>query len=533
MACGGLVVLAAALLFLVGWGDVSSALALHGPAMLLAEGLLLSAGAYGVLHGMAILHALDSLPFVPGMYLFPACVVDACQPLLRVWAIADAETIERAPPPEHALVLSMRDGSRTAIPAADATDLDRAEAALGSVRVELARAAADDDASVLAELDPLHDRALSNPLGPTTAMRRARPLWIRLDWGLAAALGMTLGLVLGTVRNTTSDERIMRGVLSIGTVGAFEQYVARGGRHSAEVRDVLLPRAQLREVESHGNVGALLAFARDHASANIAPEIDAAVRRAMLLELDKAKRTGTVAALNEFARAYPDANVGPELKAARHALYVQALAAWKGQAQPDADATSFMEGLLTATERNGPVCEVRFRMRPTRSVDEADRKIAKNDRYPGPDALPSHYLTAEAMRPRERRTVETIAEAFKVFFPPDMLLLRPGEPLPPDAPLAASTPTLFVEYAPEWARTVTVSVKPSTAFAPINFAFDAAFVLPEGPTRKVSTRWTRGVELWKLRSTGLSREDFEQKVYGATIDPAFDQLAKKMRDAFL
>ncbi|MDP9148817.1 MAG: hypothetical protein M3O36_02585, partial [Myxococcota bacterium] len=278
MAGGALLILAAALLLLVGWGDVSSALALHGPAMLLAEGLLLSAGAYGVLHAMAILHALDSSPFVPGIYLFPACVVDACQPLLRVWAVADAERIERAPPPEQALVLSMRDHSRVIVPAAESKDLARAEAALASLRAELARAAAEDDASVLAELDPLHDRALSNPVGPTAAMRRVLPVWIQLDWALAAALGMALGLVLGTARNRTSDERMIQGVVSTGTGAAFEQYLARGGRHSAEVRGVLLPRARLRDVESQGNVGALLAFAHDHASSNIAPEIDSAVQ---------------------------------------------------------------------------------------------------------------------------------------------------------------------------------------------------------------------------------------------------------------
>ncbi len=533
LAAGGALFIAAALLLGVGWGDAASAFALYGPAMLAIEGLLFSAGAYGVLHAMAILRALDSLPYPPGIYLFPACVVDASGPLLRVWAVADVEAVERLVSPEPALVLRMRDGSRVVVPAARPEDAERAEAAMTSLRTKLTQAVVEEDEYLLAELDPLHDRALSNPVGPTSPMKRVRPIWIRLDWALAVAMGLTLGLVLGNARNWTSDERMYERVALAGTTSAYEQYLARRGRHSVEVRDVLLPRAQLREVESQGSIDALLAFARAHAPSRIGPEIDAAVRRAGLVELDKAKKIGTVAALDDLARKYPDARIGEELKSGRHALFVQALSAWSKQAHPDAEAIAFMERLLAEAEKNGPACDVRFRLEPSRSLDDADRKISKNDRYPGPDALPSRYLTADALRPRERRVAQSLLDAFKAFFAPEVLLLRPGEPLGADASFAATVPTILVEYGAEWARTVTVSVKPSTAFAPINLTFDAAFLLPDGASRKVSTRWSHGIELWKLRSTGLSREEFEQKVYDATIDPAFDQLAKKMRETFL
>ena len=532
LATGAVFVVAAGLLLGVGWGDVTSPLALHGPAMLAVDGLLFSAGAYGIVHAMALLRALDSLPYVPGFYLFPACVVDASHPLFRVWSVGDVDAVERTGSPAPALVLRMRDGSRVVVPAGPTDDMARAEGAMASLRVELARAIAEDDGYVLAELDPLHDRALSNPVGPTAAMKRILPAWIRLDWALSAALGMAMGLALGSARNATSDERMYRNVTRAATVPAYDLYLTRGGGHSAEVRDVLLPRAQLLEVESQGGIAPLLSFVHAHTPSKIGPEIDTAVRRAMLVELEKAKKTGTVAALDELARAYPAATIEGELTSARHALYVKALTAWKNEGRREPEAVAFMERLLAIAEKSGPVCEVRFRLKPSRTVDDADKKIAKSDRYPGPDALPSHFVTAEALRPRERRVAESVAAAFTSSFSPDILLVRPGEALAPDAAFVAIVPTILVDYGPEWARTVTVSVKPSTAFAPLNFAFDAAFVLPDGSSRKVGTRWSRGIELWKLRSTGLSREEFEQKVYGATIDPAFDQLAKRIRETF-
>ena len=40
----------------------------------------------------------------------------------------------------------------------------------------------------------------------------------------------------------------------------------------------------------------------------------------------------------------------------------------------------------------------------------------------------------------------------------------------------------------------------------------------------------RGAELWKIKGDGMTREDFEQKVYDSMIDGAFDQLDKKLTD---
>jgi hypothetical protein len=534
LGASAVLVLVVVLLLRAGMGDVSSPLALHGAKLIVVDIALLGAAAYGVVHAMAILRSLDAAPYRPGMYLFPACVVDARQSGFRVWSVADAEAVEVVTAPAPGLALRFPRGIRVVVPARDAQAAQRAEAALASFKADLGRALSQDDVHVVADLDPLHESAMSSPIGPTESMRHAVALWIRLDWAIALALGIALGVVLGETRNSVSDESMYGVITAAATTSAYEQYVARGGRHSDEVRYVLLPRAELAEAEAQGTVEAVQAFAAAHAGSQIGPEIDAAMRRALLARLDKAKRAGTVTALDEFARTYPDSKLDAELKAARHALFAQALASWKTTAKPDAAAAPLVERLLAFSEKSGsPACEVRFRLRPSKSMDEADKKAMSSGHFPGPDALPSAYLSVTAMRPRERRVAEDVAQRFGASFPSDVLAMRAGETLAADASPPGNVPTLVVEYAPEWGRTNVVTVKPHTVFANMMFYFDATFAVPDGAAAlKFSTHAWRGAETWRLKGDGLTREEYQQQVYDAMIDGAFDHVEKRVLNAF-
>jgi hypothetical protein len=550
LVASGALALGATVLLLAGWGNIDSPFALHGKRLLAVDVALFAASAYGVVHAMGILRALDALPWRAGTYLFPACVVNADGPALLVWPVSEAEAVERVATPVSGLALRMGDGSRVVVPArADAAE--RAEAALRTIRQELARAIAEDDAHALAELDPLHDRAMSSPVGPTESMRPQVPVSKRFDWAIALAVGALLGLAIGTTRNSMSDEAMYRSTVATSSVAGYQRYLAQGGKHADEVRDVLLPRLELRDAEAQGTIEALQAFIAAHPTAKIGPEVDAALRRAMLLELDKAKKAGTVAALDDFAQKYPDDGTSPapdgaalptppghgqelvsaELKAARHALYVAALAAWRKKAQPDAATDAFMGRLLAWAERTkGPSCEVRFRFKPSQSLDDADKSVMKSGHFPGPDALPSKYVTSDAMRQREQRVAQSLVEGFASAFPADVLLARAGDRIAPDAPMPGSPPMLVIEYTPEWSRANTTSLRQNTVFAGLAFVFDTSFGLPEGAPLKVSVKSWRGAELWKIKSEGLSREDYQQKVYDAMFDGAFDQLGKKLTE---
>ncbi len=525
---------AAAIVLRLGWGNVNSPFALHGMKLLAVDIVLFAGAAYGVVHAMGLLRALDSLPWRAGRYLFPGCVVDASGPVLDVWSVGDAEAVERTAAPAPGLALRMRDGSRVVVLAASAEQAEKADAALGSMRQELARAIAEDDPHVLAELDPLHDRAMSSPIGPTGSMKRVLVVSKRFDWVIAAVAGVLLGLGLGSTRNSMSDDAMYRSVVAAGTADQYQLYLAQGGRHSDDVRDVLLPRAQLRDAEAQGTVDAVQAFADAHPSSKIDGDINGALRRVMLTALETARKAGTVTALDELAKKYPNHQIDPELKTARHVLFAAALSAWAKKGQPDAPTRAFMERLLAWTEAKGSGCDVRFRMKASKNMDDGDKSIKRSGHYPAPDALPSKYVTADALRPREQRVTAALVDGFAGDFPADILAVRAGDPLDADAPVPSGVPTLVVDYEVDWARANSLSEHPLTIIAGLFFSFEPSFVLPQGAPLKVPVRPWKGPELWRVKGgDSMLREDYEQKVYDSMFESAFDQLQKKLLDALL
>jgi hypothetical protein len=533
LGASGVLIFVFAVLLAGGWGNVHSSLALHGTKWWIVDGSLLAGAAYGVLHAVGLLTALESLPYRPGTYLFPGCAVDARGPVLQVWDMSDAEAVERVNSPAPGLALKMRDGSRVVIPARTAQDAERAEAALAPLRKRLAEAIERGDMHTLAELDPLHDSAMSSPIGPTEKMKRRVSIWTRVDWAIALVLGFALGHALVTSRNSISDDAMYQTVLAEGTAVAYRQYLSQGGRHSQDVEQTLLPRAELHDAEAAHDIKSVETFAETHPSAKIATEVDAALRRLLLVELDKAKSARTVAALDAFSHQFPVGPVATEWASARHALYVQALAVWKKKTHTDA-VNALMDRLVAWSERKGPIVEVRFQHLPSTSMDDADASARKSGHFPGNDALPSNFVTVDALAPRQQLVAQAVAASFTEAFPSDVLFVRSGEPLAPDAAAPAEPPALVVSYAPEWSHATTPCVKPDTVFVGLIFAFDGTFAVPDGkPPLKLTVKSWRGSESWKVKPEGRSREEFEQKVYDGMIDGAFEQLAKKLIDQLL
>jgi hypothetical protein len=514
-----------------GWGDVTSPLALHRTPLLAVDVLLLSAAAYCFIHATIVLRAMEALPYRAGTYLFPACVIDATDSTLRVWAVADAQTIATVDGP--ALVLAMRDGERVIVPGSSAEEVERAKASLESLRPGLLGAIEADNTDMLAELDPLHHTRMSSPILSTEGMKRFSPWWSRLDGLPAIAVGVALGLGLGSMRNASSDQRMYEGVVAAGSVPLYEEYLRRGGRRSDEIREEYLARAELAEAQKKGTLDALQEYVREHPTTKIGSEVDDAMRRALLVELEKAKAAGTVAAIDDFAKAFPSHQVDAEIQAARHAVYARALAAWRQKnAQVDAATAGFVERLLAQAEKNGPACDVRFRFLGSKTMDDMDKRVMKHAYYPGSDALPSHYLTADAMRPREDRVAQAIADAFTAAFPADVLAMHAGEELAADAPNPTKPATLVLEYAVESTNALTASMKPRTILTAVRFDFDAKFALLEKAPWQTTLKSLRGPEIWKIKANGITLEDFHRKAYDGIIDGAFGDWQKKVLDAF-
>jgi hypothetical protein len=322
-----------------------------------------------------------------------------------------------------------------------------------------------------------------------------------------------------------------RAAAAEGTAAAYRAYLARDGRHSDEVRGVLLPRVELRDAAAKGSVDAVLAFAHAHPSSKIGTEIDASLRHALLVELEKAKSVGTVAALDAFADKYPRPLVDAELKAARHTIFVQALAAYRAKSHPEPAGDAFVGRLVDWAEKNGRPAEVRFRPKPSESMDDADKSLMKFRHYPGPDALASRYVTADALRADEQAVEDAIVKQFADFFPADVVAIQGGGPLGADEPTPPTVPALVIEYSPEWSRGDTTCPKPRTVFAGLSFTFDASFSIPDGAAPlKVTVKTWRAGEPWKVKAEGLSLAEFEEKVYGAMMSGAFDQLKRRILD---
>ncbi|MCL2448337.1 MAG: hypothetical protein FWD17_05270, partial [Polyangiaceae bacterium] len=210
----------------------------------------------------------------------------------------------------------------------------------------------------------------------------------------------------------------------------------------------------------------------------------------------------------------------------------RALTTWRVQAHPEPMTGAFVERLFAWVEKAAKPVEIRFREKPSSSMDVADQSAKKSGHFPGPDALPSHYVTPEALRPREQRVAEGLSEAFASAFPSDVLTVRAGAPLAAATSPAPDAPTLVIEYSPEWSHGNTAHAKPNTLFAGLVFTFDASFAAPQSPPWKLTVKTSRSAEAWKFKSQGLPREEFEQKVYDAMIDAMFDQLEKRVDAVF-
>src|SRR5579883_3081937 len=100
----------------VGFGDVASALAFHRTPMLATYAALVAAATFAVVRALVALHALRSLPWAPGIYVFPSSVIDARSHKLRVYAMRDLEKMERAPTPVSTFHFVFASGAKLSFP---------------------------------------------------------------------------------------------------------------------------------------------------------------------------------------------------------------------------------------------------------------------------------------------------------------------------------------------------------------------------------------------------------------------------------
>jgi hypothetical protein len=517
-------------LYRLGLGALDSGLAIQSPAVLAGYFLLLGGAAYALLHAGALFFDARSLPFKPGVYLFAIGIIDARRHTLKIHSIDDMIAFDGPLQGTNAFKVSFKSGTFE-FRAKNAEDAAKAVESMGSSKSRIAEAEEAPGSMrprAMAALDPL--QGFVNPLAPTTSIERNVPPWAKFSFAIAPALGLLLGVLVWLVRNVASDDKMFARAQALGDATSYREYLARGSRHRGEVEVVLLPRAELKEAQQIGGVDAIEAYIKAHPKTGIAPEIDKALKAAMLAELEEAKKAGTVTALKAFATKHPTHGLGPELKAATHAVYADALDKYKSNDAPkDPGVVGFVEKLVAWVEARGPKVELRFRRRAPRTLEKAEAAIGKSRYFMGTMSFPARYMDAQHMKPREEDLAKAVLARFGDAFPADVLTMEVGEPVAdPDAPLPPVTvPTWFVEYEPEWDGGLRTSDRPRGVFVGVGYMFIGTFKIPDDAGKPLLFKPN---VIWRApRLDGLDPDAHpEERLYADMTQGAFEQFGKKL-----
>ena len=524
-----------------GFGDPNHDASLHRGATMLVYAALLSAIFLGVVFILVHKAERDALPYPRGVYVFPSSLVDARNGDIRVFPLSELTSVEgprdggatidlvfETEQGKERFSFSLRDHGQAVSKARAVSEaMDECKAM---------RTQSDPRITLLFTLDPLQRPRISAPLGPRDPLGRRLPRWARLAWVIAPLAACIAAPVLRTARNRGSDERMFARTVAVSDAPSFRAYLAHGERHLDEVKNVLLPRAELREAEHVGTVEAIDDFAAAHPSSAIGDEIASARRTAMLAALESAKRTGTLAALQDFAKRHPDHGLAPELRAAIHGVFAPALEAFRKTPPKDPQARAFIERLFAYSEAKAQqgstdtTVQIRFRRKPSRSLRFADKMVSEHHWFVGEASYPSRYFDAAHAQPREDEASRALAKRLGDLIGPAVFAFQEGARLD-DADGTfpkVDVPTLFIAYDEDWQHRFDGSItKPRGVWVALTFDFEATFALPgDAQSLPFKTTVDAPIPMKVVQANpegGTPQAPLEEKIYGAMASDAFGQ----------
>lgn len=521
-------------LFLIGLGDLSSALALHPIPATAAHVGLAAVAVGGVLHVLAWRARVGALPFAPGIYLFPANVVDAREPRLVVHALGEVTAV--APGSGASVRLELPRGT-IELPVSDPARVPEAVARVDGLRQRAASALTDAERF---EQDPLEAPTMLSPLAPTVPLARDAAVWEARPRVVAAALGLLLGAGVFVLRNRLSDDRMLAYVTAKNDVATYERYLERGQRHREQIARVALPRAQLSAAIAEGTVDAIDAFREKSPHQEILQEVEHARRVALVREFEQVRAAQTFDALLGYAEKYPDHGIGKPWDDARAQLYESALARVARSIPGDAESVrSFAERLTRYSEKvgtrregagyRGPAAHVRLVREPSTTLSRADGAIRQNPMFNGTTAYVTRYFGPERLEPRENELSATLARRLSAVFPRELLTFESGPTLTPEAAsaLELEAPTLLVHYRVEWSGGAFANRNPRAVLVGLLVFFRTSFVVP-GDDQPLTTKFTAAENVARSVLEGYEGKPadgaLETQVYGDMTQRAFKQL---------
>lgn len=516
-AAAALIVLGA--LVFRGVGNLGDVVAIAPPAHAALYAVCAALFAFCALRGLGIRSARKSLPYEPGLYLFPSGVFDARGELLRVFRHTELRQIEL----QGAMLRVSAGAVAFDFRFPDAATAEAARAALHEASRRYDEAVKQQNLRDEAMLDPLVDSGFSSPFSSHQRLMRKQPLWLRVGSAvaIAAACGAVVGPALWKVRNVVSEQRLYKSARAANDVASYRAYIDRGGTRT-EVSDILLPRAELRIAVSAGTVEALEAYVVAHPASKIEGEVQAALRAAVGADLSAARKAGTVRALRVFQHKRSRyAFIAPTFDLAMTETFRRSLDAFV--AGKDPGVSSFYERLLGYSKAHGPEILVRFVRRLPESVARADESVKRSAYFMGNDSIPSQYFIGAYADQREAPAAKQLAEIITSGFPPDVLSARAaptltdvGEMLP-----EPTVPTLYVDYSPEMSGGF-MSPKPRGVFVGIGMTFKATFRIP-GDAQPLEYKFSA----WRAPNPLILKNE------GAKIADVYERIASDSFEKFL
>lgn len=500
--CALSIALAIALLA-YGFGSLESSLAILSGAWAVVLALLVAVGVFAGLRALALDHDRDSLPYRAGVYLFPIGVVDAETEVVRIHRFPDLKDVTRR---DRRISLTFEGGAQFDFDTPDPALAEQVRQQVEQHHQRVSGHSGPPSSRQLAALDPLADTGFRSPFTPADPRRKSSPRWLRLGWIEALLAGALLGPLAWKARNYLSEENLYASARSRDTSVAYRQYLERGGKR-ADVSEVLLPNAELRQAVAQGTVAALEEFIQRGKHERIKEQVQAALKQALLTELAAVSAKGSLSALVAFEREQQHHGlVQAEIAQKRRELYQRAARSFAAVAQPSTPGlVGFVGRLLFYAQQHGPEVEIAFRRRMPEKPSDAEAQLTKSAYYVGPESLPSRYFRAEDWEPREQAAAAELAARLNREFPADILLFKAAPAMPDDGSdfPKVKKPTLVITHRAELSGNF-MSRRPRGVFVALGVMVRASLIIPgdDQPLNFKYSAWLPpDLKLWEQPGT--------------------------------
>lgn len=506
----------------LGFGNLEHRLALNPRWTIFIYGGLLCAAMAALLKAALIWNRDALLPFRRGVHGFPAVVIDARSAMLEVHKVSELTSLKAE---GSRVSLRFSGGAAFEFRDVDASRIEEIKAKFQDAQERLSAPPSETFGRDQALLDPLADSGFKSLFSPTESMKLRVIAWSKFWPLIAIAVGVAVGFGLWKTRNVLSAKQLYIKARTLDTTHGYLAYLARGGARN-DVRDLLLPRAQLRDAKAAGTVDAIERFMDAHLKTKINSEATVALYTALLSDIEKARAAGTLAALHDFRKGDPRASlVEPERASAQKALFRAALIRFQTESLGSPELNAFFERLLAYAEQHGPKVAIRFRRRVPATAILIETQLQKSLYFGGSKALPTQYFDAKHAEAREALVASALSQRFAAVFPKDILSFElASEVVQDDSSVPVVTvPTLLITHTANMSSIYT-SRKPRGAFAGIGFIFKAQLLVPGDaapPTFSCSV-WM-APDFKKFEEGGWTPENLYE--YMAT--EAFSQFLKK------